>query len=203
MESGFDGFRRRQVRRCHHRCACHKLPVRIIRRMNLLSKAHRATCGICAPRGLPRTKPCGSAARLMLITALCVGAVRSIAADPANSPVPGQHPITGQWTWKLPDKACTETLQFRADGIRVGTSGEESTEGPYQITTKPSLLGFYRLTETLTVANGKRDCSGDLQAASGETVTRYIQFSPTNDLLIVCMTESLRACYGPLRRVPG
>ena len=142
------------------------------------------------------------AARLLLVTTLCAGASPSIAADPASAPAAGVHPITGKWIWKLHSNACTETLQFRGDGSRVGTSGDEATEGQYQITPKPSLLGFYRLTETLKVANGKRDCSGDLHAASEESVTRYVQFSPKHDLLIVCKTESLQACYGPLRRVP-
>lgn len=142
------------------------------------------------------------ASRLVLIVALCVGAAQSIAADPASAPLAGAHPITGKWIWKLHSNACTETLQFRGDGSRVGASGDEVTEGQYQITPKPSLLGFYRLSETLTVANGKRDCSGDLHAVSEEGLTRYVQFSPKHDLLIVCKTESLQACYGPLRRVP-
>jgi hypothetical protein len=135
--------------------------------------------------------------RLLLITALCVGAAQSIAADPAA----GDHPIIGKWIWKLHSNACTETLQFRSDGGRFGTSGDEITEGQYQITPRPSLLGFYRLTETVTVANGKRDCSGDLHAVGEESMPRYVQFSPKRDLLIVCKGESLQACYGPLRRV--
>jgi hypothetical protein len=151
--------------------------------MNLPSRAHRV------------------ASRLLLITALCVGSAQSIAAGPASAPAVGIHPITGKWIWKLHSNACTETLEFRGDGSRVGASGDEITEGQYQITPKPSLLGFYRLTETLTVANGKRDCSGDLHAEGEESVTRYVQFSPKHDLLIVCKSESLQACYGPLRRV--
>jgi hypothetical protein len=151
--------------------------------MNLPSRAHRVE------------------SRLLLITALCVGSAHSIAADPASAPAVGVHPITGKWIWKLHSNACTETLEFRGDGSRFGTSGDEVTEGQYQITPKPSLLGFYRLTETLTVANGKRDCSGDLHAVGEESMTRYVQFSPKHDLLIVCKSESLQACYGPLRRV--
>ena len=152
--------------------------------MNLPSRAHRV------------------ASRLLLTTALCVGAAQSIAADPGSAPAAGVHPITGKWIWKLHGNACTETLEFRGDGSRFGASGDEVTEGQHRVTPKPSLLGFYRLTETLTVVNGKRDCSGDLQAAGEDAVTRYVQFSPKNDLLIVCKTESLQACYGPLRRVP-
>ena len=141
------------------------------------------------------------ASRLLVITALCAGAAPSIAADPASAPTAGTHPVIGKWIWKLHSNACTETLQFRGDGSRAGASGDEVTEAQYQITPKPSLLGFYRLTDTVTAANGKRDCSGDLHAAGEDSTTRYVQFSPKHDLLIVCKTESLQACYGPLRRV--
>jgi hypothetical protein len=151
--------------------------------MNLSSRAHRV------------------ASRLLLTTAMSVAAAPSIAADPGSGPVAGFHPITGKWIWKLHSNTCTETLQFRSDGSRAGTSAEEFTEGTYQITPKPSLFGFYRLTETLTVANGKRDCAGDLHVAGDESTTRFVQFSPKIDQLIVCKSESLQACYGPLRRV--
>jgi len=153
-------------------------------RMNLSSRAHRV------------------ASRLLLTAALCVGSAPPIAAEPASAPTAGVHPIAGKWIWKLLGNVCTETLEFRVDGSRFGSSGDEVTEGQYQITPQPSLLGFYRLTETLTAANGKRDCAGDLRAVGEESVPRYLQFSPRHDLLIVCKSESLQACYGPLRRLP-
>ena len=112
------------------------------------------------------------------------------------------HPILGQWTWKPPGKTCTEMVTYRADGSRSGASGEETTEGQFQITPNPSLLGFYRLTETLTSANGKRDCWGDLRDAGSEYGPLFFQLSPAKDLLIVCKSESLEACYGPLRKTP-
>lgn len=124
------------------------------------------------------------------------------AAEPL-SPAPAPHPLTGRWSWTLPEKACTEQLQYRANGTRLGSSGEETTQSRYEVAAIPSLLGFYRLTETVTESNGKRDCSGDLHAAPGESVTRFIQFSPRKDQLIVCREESLKACFGPLKRLPG
>ncbi len=66
----------------------------------------------------------------------------------------------------------------------------------------PSLLGFYRVAETVIEANGKPDCSGDLHEVSGEPVTRFIQFSPKRDQFIVCKEESLKACFGPFKRSP-
>jgi hypothetical protein len=138
---------------------------------------------------------------MLLATALCAVSAQVRAADPATAQKADGHPIIGKWAWSVTGKSCHETLQYRADGTRLGASGEEITEAQFQITPKPSLFGFYRLTETLTAANGKRDCAGDLHVAGDESITRFVQFSPKHDLLIVCRTESLQACYGPLRRV--
>ena len=125
------------------------------------------------------------------------------AAEPLPSaPASAPHPLTGVWSWTLPGKACTERLDYRASGIRLGSSGEETTQSRYDIAPIPSLLGFYRLTETVTESNGKADCSGDVHQAPGEPVMRFIQFSPKKDQLIVCREESLKACFGPLKRAP-
>ncbi|MBW8722719.1 MAG: hypothetical protein JF626_12905 [Polaromonas sp.] len=127
----------------------------------------------------------------------------SIAA-PASAPAaaPAAHPLVGTWSWTLPGKTCTETWQYRADGKRLGTSGEEVTQSDYQVPAKPTTTGFYPLTETVTNSNGKRDCSGDLHADGDESVIRFIQFSPKQDQFIVCKAASLEACFGPLKRVP-
>jgi hypothetical protein len=170
--------------------------------MNVFSKVHPPEPQAGALRAMQHSKQRKSAAALLLITILGMSAARSIAADPASAPATALHPITGKWTWTLPGKACLETIHYRADGKRLGTSGEEVTEGDFQITPKPSLFGFYRISETLTVANGKRDCAGDLHVAGDESSIRFIQFSPKNDQLIFCKTESLQACFGPLRRAP-
>lgn len=136
-----------------------------------------------------------------ILAALLCSLASVQAAEPLSAPA-AQHPLTGSWTWTLPGKSCTENLQYRANGTRQGSSGEEVTQSRYQVSPLPSLLGFYRLTETVTETNGKPDCPGDLHEASGEPVTRFIQFSPKKDLLIVCQEESLQACFGPLKRAP-
>ena len=120
----------------------------------------------------------------------------------ASTAAPAAHPLVGTWSWTLPGKTCTETWQYRADGKRLGTSGEEVTQADYQVPAKPTTTGFYPVTETVTNSNGKRDCSGDLHADGDESVIRFIQFSPKQDQLIVCKAASLEACFGPLRRVP-
>jgi hypothetical protein len=148
---------------------------------------------------------------LSRLTVLLGALLGSLAAAQAAGPQPATpnaansaqapHPIVGSWTWKLQGKACSETYEYRASGSRAGSSGEEVIQGSYEIAPMPSLLGFYRLVETVTTANAKRDCSGDLHGASDPPVTRFIQFNPKRDQFIVCKTESLQACFGPLKRV--
>ena len=116
---------------------------------------------------------------------------------------PTPHAIVGNWAWKLPGKACSETYDYSANGSRADSSGAEIIQGRYEISPLPSLLGFYRLLETVTTGNGKRDCSGDLHEASDAPVTRFIQFNPKRDQIIICKAESLAACFGPLKKVPG
>ncbi len=122
---------------------------------------------------------------------------------PASAPAAhtAAHPLVGTWSWTLPGKTCAETWQYRADGRRLGTSGEEVTQADYQVSATPTSAGFYPLTETVTNSNGKRDCSGDLHADGDESVIRFIQFSPKQDQFIVCKAASLEACFGPLKRV--
>ena len=168
--------------------------------MNASFPAHRVASA--AIRCVLQPVLCQPAVKRLLVAALCSVAVPSIAAGPSNAPA-GTHPISGRWTWTLPGKACTETLDYRTGGKRLGSSGEEVLESAFKVTPLPGLLGFYRLVETVTQSNGKPDCAGDLHEASGNSVTRFIQLSPKLDQMIVCREESLKACFGPLKRVPG
>lgn len=149
--------------------------------------------------------------KIILAALLCSVAAAQAAGPlppkpPSNAPsaATAQHPLAGRWAWTLAGKSCTETLAYSAgtNGTRQGSSGDEVTQSRYDVSAMPSLLGFYRLTETVTQSNAKPDCSGDLHDASGEPVTRFVQFSPKKDQLIVCKEESLQACFGPLKRVP-
>ncbi len=151
--------------------------------------------------------------RRPLLTLICLFAVALLsgpviaqtakpAARASSAAAPAQHPLIGTWSWTLPGKQCSETWQYRADGRRLGTSGEEVTQGDYQVPAQPTAAGFYALTETVTNSNGKRDCSGDLHADGDESVLRFIQFSPKRDQFIVCKGASLEACFGPLKRMP-
>lgn len=139
---------------------------------------------------------------LCFISLLCGLSALQAADLPSPASVnPALHPLMGSWAWTLPGKQCSETLKYRGDGTRSGSSGEEVTQARYEISIMPSLLGFYRLAETISESNGKRDCSGDLHEASAEPSVRFIQFSPKRDQFIVCEEEELRACFGPLKRL--
>jgi hypothetical protein len=110
------------------------------------------------------------------------------------------HPIVGTWRWELPGKSCAETWQYSANGTRQNSGAEQIVQGLFEITPKPSLLGFYRLSEIVTATNGKADCSGEPPPGPGNGVLSYVQFSPALDQFIVCQSESLQACFGPFRR---
>ena len=148
-------------------------------------------------------QPLRTLADLLCAALLCGPAAAQTVkpAAPASAAAATAHPIVGTWSWTLPGKTCTETWQYRTDGKRLGTSGEEVTQGDYQVPAKPTTTGFYPLTETVTSSNGKRDCSGDLHTDGDESVLRFIQFSPKQDQFIVCKAASLEACFGPLKRV--
>ena len=135
----------------------------------------------------------------------------------AQSPVvPAAHPLVGVWrstvvatpaaavsgTVPLASKpvVCTETMDYRANHVRLGTSGKEITRATYEVPAKPSADGFYRLAQTILEANGQPDCAGDLHTKADDTLVRFIQFSPQKDQFIVCQSASLVACFGPFRR---
>jgi len=116
--------------------------------------------------------------------------------------VPSNHPLVGTSSWTLFDGKCNETLQYRANGVLLGISGDAITEWRYAANNAPDVQGFYRMIEISTRHNAKKDCSGDVVDEIGLNATKFIQLSPAKDQLIICKTPSLQACYGPLKRLP-
>ena len=150
-----------------------------------------------------------------LFLAPVLTALTALAA--AQSPVlPAAHPLVGVWrsmvvvaptatasgTRPAAGKpvACTETMDYRANHVRLGTSGKEITRAIYEVPAQPSADGFYRLEQTILESNGQPDCAGDLHSKADDTLVRFIQFSPQKDQFIVCQSASLLACFGPFRR---
>ena len=111
-------------------------------------------------------------------------------------------PLAGTWGWTLFSGKCAETLQYRADGILISTSGDAVTEWRYAVTNTPDAQGFYKSTEVTTRFNARKDCSGDVVNELGLDADKYIQFNPDKNQIIVCKSASLQACYGPLLRTP-
>ena len=136
-----------------------------------------------------------SAAAFLLIAALYLPASQAQTAPIGN-------PIIGTWSWTLFNGSCNETLQYRADGVLLSTSGDAVTEWRYAASSAADAQGFYKMLEISTRHNAKKDCSGDVVDEVGLDATKYIQLNPAKDLLIICKTPSLQACYGPLKRLP-
>ena len=110
------------------------------------------------------------------------------------------HPLWGSWAGSVPNTSCKETVRYQPDGTRQASSGTSQSQGTYSIASKPSLLGFYQLQDTLTQSKGQADCWGDAAPEVGQSSVVYVQFSPTHTQFIVCKEESLKACFGPFAR---
>jgi hypothetical protein len=128
---------------------------------------------------------------------LALGAPGALAAPPASN-----HPILGIWKLTLADGACSEVYRFRGDGTSLVTSAEEVSESEFDIRPEPSEKGFYRLEDTVTKGNGKKDCSGEVMKV-GAKATNFIRFHPSGVLFLMCADESMDVCIGPFHRVIG
>jgi hypothetical protein len=106
-----------------------------------MTATHKPIASMSLSRRLPQ-----SLASLVLPALLCCGLAQAQSARPAPAAKPAGaaavHPLVGTWSWTLPGKSCTETWQYRADGRRLGTSGEDVTQGDYQAAAKPTTTGF-------------------------------------------------------------
>jgi hypothetical protein len=132
---------------------------------------------------------------------LFASAISLARGAPPVPPAPG-HPILGMWKFALPDGSCSEIYLFRPDGTSLVTSGEEISESVYEVAAKPSAKGFYKWVDRIAKDNGKKDCAGQITQPGRET-TNFIRLDPSGEMFIVCPSESLEACFGPLRRVHG
>ena len=135
---------------------------------------------------------------VVLLLAACLPASKAQTARATSA-----HTLVGSWSWTLFNGKCSETLQYRADGVLLSTSGDAVTAWRYAADPAPSAQGFYKITETSTRYNSKKDCYGDVVDEDGLEATRFIQLNPAKDRLIVCKSASLAECYGPLKREPA
>lgn len=137
--------------------------------------------------------------RLLAATmlSLALGAHCACAAPP-----PSHHPILGIWKLALPELGCSEVYRFRGDGTSLVTSADEVSQSDFDILSKPSDKGYYKLVDTITKDNGKKDCSGEVMKV-GTRSTNYIRFHPSGILFLMCATESMDTCIGPFHRMRG
>jgi len=135
-----------------------------------------------------------SAVSLVLVASLAPAA-------PPRAPKP-DHPILGTWIFLVPGTHCHETYYMRPNGTTLVTSGEEVTESVYEIDDTLGAKGFFRSTDQIVKGNGKKDCAGAITPV-GQKTTNYIRFDSSGDVMIMCRDESMKACFGPLRRVRG
>lgn len=139
-----------------------------------------------------------SAARLIALALVLAASCLST----SHAQTASASPVVGTWRWTLFSGKCTETLQYRTDGVLLSTSGDAATEWRYTASSAPDAQGFYKTDEISTRYNAKKDCSGDMVEEIGLDAVKFIQLNPAKDQMIVCKTPSLQACYGPFRRLP-
>jgi hypothetical protein len=79
-------------------------------------------------------------------------------------------------------------------------SGEEKTEGVYNISNTPESSGRFMLTLETLKDYGGRDCAGKTQSTKGENVVIYIQFNSKKNMMLQCYKDSGWGCFGPLEK---
>ena len=134
------------------------------------------------------------------LVSIAAGAVLAGAAF--GAPPAPTHPILGTWQYTLPNSECSETYYFRRDGTYQATSGEQISESKYEVTALPDKKGFYKLVDTVVKDNGKKDCIGQVVEV-GHKATNLIFIHPSGQTLIVCKSEVMSTCFGPVRRLQG
>jgi hypothetical protein len=124
-------------------------------------------------------------------------------ASPASAAAPSaSHPLLGIWVLSIPQLGCSETYHFRGDGTTLVKSAAEIGESEFTVSEQPSAKGYYKMVDTVTKDNGKRDCAGEVTKV-GSRATNYLRFHPEGTRFVMCQDESMDACIGPFERVPG
>jgi hypothetical protein len=109
------------------------------------------------------------------------------------------HVLIGTWRIELPTMMCFEEYEFRPDGTRLATSGQERMEADFFISTSPSEHGFYKWTDKITRTNGKPDCFGEI-TPSGHVATNYLRFASDGKSFLLCTSEDLNSCVAEFWR---
>ncbi len=142
-------------------------------------------------------RPTASTLLAATLLALATAATAQTAA-PTN--LPGE--LVGTWSWTLPN-GCTETQTYRADGSRSVVSGDERTEGTFDVEPSVEDPNFRRLTLLTKTDSGGKDCSGNASDDSGKTSVIFYLIAKDGQQLMYCADPELKRCVGPFRRATG
>lgn len=112
------------------------------------------------------------------------------------------NPLIGSWTWTREVNNCTEVYTFNANGTPHVSSGEEVSDSTYQLSSTPSEKGFYKLTDKVVRDYGGKDCAEDESDSTGSESSNFVIFHQSGDMYLLCQSEALDICIGPLKRLP-
>ncbi len=121
------------------------------------------------------------------------------AEDIKRTPIRPSHPLLGAWKIELPEFACYEMYNLRANGTKHTISGKEVSESVFQISAYPSVRGFYKWVDKIIKHNGQADCTGD-KSPVGDIAINYILLHPDGTQFLLCAEENLHECIGPFVR---
>ena len=136
---------------------------------------------------------------LSLVVVSVLFALHARAQEATRSSLPQEHPLVGTWRIDFRDLKCFEEYEVRADGTKLSRSGEERNESEHSITLLPSLKGFYKWTDKITMNNGRPDCSGSLTEL-GHVAVNYIRLHPSKQRFLLCEAEDLKSCFAEFYR---
>jgi len=120
----------------------------------------------------------------------------------AETQLPPGHPLVGLWRINLPEQACSEIYDIRADGTTQILSGGQVVQTRYDISLRPDSQGFYKWVDTVVQVNDQPDCMGH-KVPNGNVATNYIVMHATGSKFMMCQKAELETCFGPFLKEAG
>ena len=122
------------------------------------------------------------------------------AGDVVKSPLPPSHPLTGSWVLVFPDPRCHEEYEFRDDGTRYATSGQQILVSDFSVSEYSGGKGHpYLWVDKIVSSNGKADCNGN-DTPVGDVATNYIYMEVGNHRLWLCKGPDPATAYAAFDR---
>lgn len=140
---------------------------------------------------LTRNYPHMRSATIWILVLLCISPV--MAAEP--------NPLQGTWEWVNIKNSCVETYIFGIEQSGHITSGEETSNASYVISTTPTAQGFYQVTLSILKDHGGKDCGESYTDNTGEVYHKYLMFHPSGNQYVSCDSEDIKDCVGPFKRI--